>query len=46
MAGRNPSHRNITFEEVAGAARFLCSTSAAMVNGQTLTVDGGLYARL
>lgn len=46
MADRNPSLRNITFEEVASAARFLCSTAARMVNGQVLTVDGGLYARL
>lgn len=46
MADRNPSLRNITFEEVAVAARFLCSTEARMINGQTLTVDGGLYSRL
>lgn len=46
MAERNPSLRNITFEEVAAAARFLCSTDARMINGQVLTVDGGLYARL
>jgi NAD(P)-dependent dehydrogenase (short-subunit alcohol dehydrogenase family) len=46
MAERNPSGRNITFEEVAAAVRFLCSTQARMITGKELTVDGGLYSRL
>jgi NAD(P)-dependent dehydrogenase (short-subunit alcohol dehydrogenase family) len=46
MADRNPSGRNITFDEVAHAVRYLCSPYARMVNGKELTVDGGLYSRL
>jgi enoyl-[acyl-carrier protein] reductase III len=46
MADRNPSGRNITFDEVTQAVRFLCSPYARMVNGKELTVDGGLYSRL
>jgi enoyl-[acyl-carrier protein] reductase III len=46
MASRNPSGRNITFEEVAQAVRFLCSDQARMITGKELTVDGGLYSRL
>ncbi|MCW2850010.1 MAG: enoyl-[acyl-carrier-protein] reductase FabL [Marmoricola sp.] len=46
MADRNPSGRNITFDEVTHAVRFLCSPYARMVNGKELTVDGGLYSRL
>jgi enoyl-[acyl-carrier protein] reductase III len=46
LAHRNPTGRNVTFEEVAGAARFLCSTQARMVNGTELAVDGGIYSRL
>jgi enoyl-[acyl-carrier protein] reductase III len=46
MARRNPSGRNITFDEVTHAVRFLCSPLARMINGKELTVDGGLYSRL
>jgi enoyl-[acyl-carrier protein] reductase III len=46
MADRNPSGRNITFDEVTHAVRFLCSPYARMINGTELTVDGGLYSRL
>jgi enoyl-[acyl-carrier protein] reductase III len=46
MAERNPSGRNITFDEVTQAVRFLCSPLAQMINGKELTVDGGLYSRL
>jgi enoyl-[acyl-carrier-protein] reductase (NADH) len=46
MAERNPSGRNITFEEVTGAVRCLCSPYARMINGKEVTVDGGLYSRL
>lgn len=46
MAERNPSGRNITFDEVTHLVRFLCSPLARMVNGKELTVDGGLYSRL
>jgi len=40
-ARRSPLKRLITPEEVAQAARFLCSPAAAGINGQTLVVDGG-----
>jgi enoyl-[acyl-carrier protein] reductase III len=46
MAKRNPSGRNITFDEVSHAIRFLCSPYARMVNGKVVTVDGGLYSGL
>lgn len=42
----NPSGRNITFEEVAAAVRFLASTSAQMITGKETVIDGGLYSRL
>jgi len=42
----NPSGRNITFEEVAAAVRFLSSTSARMITGKETVIDGGLYSRL
>jgi NAD(P)-dependent dehydrogenase (short-subunit alcohol dehydrogenase family) len=38
---RSPLGRLITPEEVAQAVRFLCSSSASGINGQTLIVDGG-----
>jgi len=31
----------VTPEEVAQAARFLCSNAASGINGHTLVVDGG-----
>lgn len=40
-AKRSPLGRLVTPEEVALAARFLCSPAAAGVNGHTLVVDGG-----
>jgi enoyl-[acyl-carrier protein] reductase III len=40
-ARRSPLGRLITPDEVAQAARFLCSSSASGINGQTLVVDGG-----
>jgi NAD(P)-dependent dehydrogenase (short-subunit alcohol dehydrogenase family) len=40
-ARRSPLKRLVTPEEVAQAARFLCSPAAAGINGQTLVVDGG-----
>jgi NAD(P)-dependent dehydrogenase (short-subunit alcohol dehydrogenase family) len=40
-AKRSPLGRLITPEEVAQAARFLCTSSASGINGQTLVVDGG-----
>ena len=40
-AKRSPLGRLITVEEVALAARFLCSPASSGVNGQTLVVDGG-----
>jgi len=40
LAG-NPSRRNGTPEDVAGAALFLGSRAGAYVNGATITLDGG-----
>lgn len=40
-ARRSPLGRLITPEEVARAARFLCSPAASGINGHTLVVDGG-----
>jgi enoyl-[acyl-carrier protein] reductase III len=38
---RTPSRRLPSSADVAGAVAFLCSDDAAMVQGQTLLVDGG-----
>ncbi len=38
---RTPVGRLATPEDVASVVAFLCSEGAAMINGQTLTVDGG-----
>ena len=40
-ARRSPLGRLVTPEEVARAARFLCSQAASGVNGHKLVVDGG-----
>jgi NAD(P)-dependent dehydrogenase (short-subunit alcohol dehydrogenase family) len=37
----NPMKRLVTPEEVAKAALFLCSEGSDMINGHTLTIDGG-----
>jgi 3-oxoacyl-[acyl-carrier protein] reductase len=42
---RIPAGRFGRAEEVAGAIAFLASDDAAYVNGQTLTVDGGMVMR-
>jgi enoyl-[acyl-carrier protein] reductase III len=36
-----PAGRLITPEEVAEVTAFLCTPAAAMIVGQTITVDGG-----
>jgi NAD(P)-dependent dehydrogenase (short-subunit alcohol dehydrogenase family) len=41
---RTPMKRFGKVEELAGAAIFLASDAASFVNGEILTVDGGLLA--
>jgi enoyl-[acyl-carrier protein] reductase III len=41
LAGRTPTGRLTTPEEVAQAAQFLCCDAARSVVGQTLVIDGG-----
>lgn len=41
MANSTPLRRNVTQQDVAHAARFLLSTDAAGITGQTLYVDAG-----
>jgi 3-oxoacyl-[acyl-carrier protein] reductase len=41
---RTPLGRLASVEDIAKAARFLCSPSAAFITGQCLVVDGGLTA--
>lgn len=41
---RSPLHRNITLEDVGGAALFLCSDWAAGVTGEVMHVDCGYHA--
>lgn len=41
FARRNPTGRIVTAAEVADAVYLLCLPEAAMINGQTIVVDGG-----
>lgn len=45
MLRETPAGRLCTPQDVAAVVRFLCSPDAAMIRGQTITVDGG-YALL
>lgn len=38
---RTPAGRLVTPEDIAATVRFLCTPDAAMIIGQTITVDGG-----
>lgn len=42
-AEANPSGRGLDFDDVTEAVAWLASPEAEMVNGQVLSVDGGLY---
>jgi enoyl-[acyl-carrier protein] reductase III len=42
---RTPMGRLTTPEDVADVALFLCSDLAAMIQGQTIVVDGGYSIR-
>lgn len=42
-AAANPSGRGLEFADVTAAVRWLSSDGAAMVQGQVVFVDGGLY---
>jgi len=44
IKGRTPANRWGEVEDLVGACVFLCSPAANFVNGQILTVDGGLSA--
>ena len=46
LSGKHPLGRIATAEEVAHAALFLASEAAAFISGATLSVDGGISARL
>ena len=46
ICGRTPAGRWGQPEELAGAAVFLASRASDFVNGQILTIDGGLLAAL
>ena len=46
LSGKHPLNRIATAEEVAQAALFLASEAAAFISGTTLSVDGGISARL
>ena len=46
IRGRTPAGRWGDVDELVGAAIFLASDAASFVNGQTLTVDGGVLAAL
>ncbi len=38
---RTPAGKAVAAEDVAGVVAFMCSPEAAMIRGQTITVDGG-----
>ncbi|MGE0735511.1 MAG: SDR family NAD(P)-dependent oxidoreductase [Alphaproteobacteria bacterium] len=42
--GQTPLGRAGTPEDIAGTVRFLCSTDASFITGQTIVVDGGWTA--
>lgn len=44
-AAANPSGRGLEFDDVTGVIEFLASPEAAMIQGQRLHVDGGLFLR-
>ena len=44
LIDQQPSGRFTTFEQLAGAALFLCSSAADNMTGTTLTLDGGWMA--
>ena len=43
VAATAPIKRNVTIEDVGGAAAFLCSDLAAGISGEILYVDGGFH---
>ena len=45
LISRTPTGRLATVQDVAAAVLWLCGDSAAMVNGQVITVDGGWSVR-
>lgn len=45
MAAANPSGRNVDFDDVTALVEFLASPAAAMIQGRTIMVDGGLTLR-
>ena len=42
----NPTGELIEIESIAEAIYFLCSSGASMINGHSLTIDGGQLAKL
>ena len=44
LLDRVPLHRLGTPEEIAAAAMYLCSESAAFITGHALVMDGGIVA--
>ena len=42
----NPTGELIKIESIAEAVYFLCSSGASMINGHSLTIDGGQLAKL
>ena len=38
----NPSGRGMRFDDVAGVVELMCREEFAMVQGQVVTIDGGL----
>jgi 2-deoxy-D-gluconate 3-dehydrogenase len=46
LVGRaNPRRRVGTAEDIAGLAIFLCSRAGAFTVGETITCDGGTFAK-